>query len=279
LRFAQDNRAVLAASEPTLPENLNDRVNDFWEPLFAIANHAGGHWPKLAMDAALALSGEEADTEERSIELLGDMVAELDQYKHPAMTSKRMIAALSADPERPWATWNKNKDPITERQLGGLLRPFRKLGVRSETVHGYETGEPDDAKGFKRARFEEARERYLTRPHTRAAGNGALDPSGRPNLDEMGTTSDFGMRPDGDPDGCKKSEKSANDGAWDTRTDRKSKDGGEARSGSANGQDHLPVCAHCGAPATADAPVQVCAVDGEEFPLHRECKADWLKEP
>jgi hypothetical protein len=36
------------------------------------------------------------------------------------------------------------------------------------------------------------------------------------------------------------------------------------------------VCEHCGAPATADAPVQLCAVDGEEFLLHPACRADWL---
>jgi hypothetical protein len=38
------------------------------------------------------------------------------------------------------------------------------------------------------------------------------------------------------------------------------------------------VCVHCGAPATADSPVQLCAVDGQEFLLHRTCRADWLNE-
>jgi len=37
-------------------------------------------------------------------------------------------------------------------------------------------------------------------------------------------------------------------------------------------------CARCGAPATADSPVQICAVDGEEILLHRHCQADWLSE-
>jgi hypothetical protein len=39
-----------------------------------------------------------------------------------------------------------------------------------------------------------------------------------------------------------------------------------------------PVCVHCGTPATPDAPVHVCAVDGEEYPLHRHCRDDWLNE-
>jgi len=38
------------------------------------------------------------------------------------------------------------------------------------------------------------------------------------------------------------------------------------------------VCQHCGAPATADSPIQLCAIDGEEFLLHRDCQADWLSE-
>jgi len=39
-----------------------------------------------------------------------------------------------------------------------------------------------------------------------------------------------------------------------------------------------PVCVHCGTPATADTPVQIYAIDGEEYPLHRDCQTDWLKE-
>jgi hypothetical protein len=49
-------------------------------------------------------------------------------------------------------------------------------------------------------------------------------------------------------------------------------------SGGTHGDATPPVCAHCGAPATADSPIQRCAVDGEEFLLHRECQADWLSE-
>jgi hypothetical protein len=36
------------------------------------------------------------------------------------------------------------------------------------------------------------------------------------------------------------------------------------------------VCQHCGVEATADAPVQRCPVDGQEYLLHRACQADWL---
>jgi hypothetical protein len=41
-------------------------------------------------------------------------------------------------------------------------------------------------------------------------------------------------------------------------------------------EDFPPVCIHCGAPATADAPVQLCAVEGKEYLLHRACQKEWL---
>jgi hypothetical protein len=37
-----------------------------------------------------------------------------------------------------------------------------------------------------------------------------------------------------------------------------------------------PVCEHCGAPATAEAPVQECWLDGERALLHRgRCQKEW----
>lgn len=43
-----------------------------------------------------------------------------------------------------------------------------------------------------------------------------------------------------------------------------------------DGATYPQVCQHCGAPATTDAPVQLCAVDGEEYLLHPACRADFL---
>lgn len=41
-RFAIDNREAVRAARPKLPEQLNDRAQDNWEPLMAIAEAAGG---------------------------------------------------------------------------------------------------------------------------------------------------------------------------------------------------------------------------------------------
>src|SRR5262249_40080837 len=93
---------------------------------------------------------------------------------------------------------------ITERQLARLLRPFRKLGVMSETVHPHETGEPAKAKGYRRARFDEAAEKYLTRANASPAGNGHFDSCTRASADEPGITNVFSIRTDAPQHGSKK---------------------------------------------------------------------------
>src|SRR5262249_58389779 len=124
---------------------------------------------------------------------------------------------LVSDKERQWATWNKNEKEITDRQLGKLLGPFE---IISETVHPYETGEVKDAKGYKRARFDDAFDRYLTPTKDASPGFRGPQASYRPNADAMGITSDFFIRPESEKDGSEKREKSANDGHKDARTDK-----------------------------------------------------------
>jgi hypothetical protein len=51
----------MAEGEPALPEALNDRVGDIWEPLLVIAELAGEAWPERARKAAIALQGDEDD--------------------------------------------------------------------------------------------------------------------------------------------------------------------------------------------------------------------------
>jgi len=48
-RWADDNIAKLEKAHPSIPEGLNDRASDNWEPLLAIADLAGNEWPTLAL--------------------------------------------------------------------------------------------------------------------------------------------------------------------------------------------------------------------------------------
>jgi len=277
LRWANDNRAALAAIEVRPPAGLDDRAFDIWEPLLSIAQLVGGDWPKLAMEAAIALSGGEDDTnEETRVELLHDIEKEFACTEHTALITKTLIDRLCADEERPWATYNKgtyNKEQrISAKQIAQLLSLF---DIIPGTVHPHETGEAKSAKGYRRAWFEDAFGRY---PQVSSPPLETFLPSSRPNADETGTTGHFCSRPEGEMDGSEKCEKSANHAGLDGWTAKKPVTGNDTSSDVNSGVHYPEICQHCGAPATADSPVQVCAIDGEEFLLHRHCQADWLRE-
>src|SRR5262245_17696260 len=150
LRWANDHAAALAQATPATLPTLNDRAIDLWEPLLAIAERAAGEWPAHARKAALALSGAGAAGEDsQGVELLGDVRKAFDAGQAADMPTKALITALSTDEERPWATYSKG-EPITDRQLAKLLKPF---GIMSTTVHPQ--GAPH-AKGYRRADFADA---------------------------------------------------------------------------------------------------------------------------
>jgi hypothetical protein len=61
--------------EPSVPDELDDRAADCWEPLLAIADAAGGEWPQRARTAAVALSGGGRDDASLGVRLLTDIKA------------------------------------------------------------------------------------------------------------------------------------------------------------------------------------------------------------
>jgi putative DNA primase/helicase len=177
-RWAADNFDKLVEPDPAVPEVLNDRAADNWRPLLAIADLAGGTWPEEARRAAWTLSGEEQDGAV-NVELLRDIRAVFgDDY---AVRSADLVAKLIADPERPWAEW-KHGRPLTQKQLGALLRPF---GIVSETVSipGF-----NDAKGYRRAHFEEVWSVYCPDQNAVQADFPLSKRSKRRNANEIGTS-------------------------------------------------------------------------------------------
>src|SRR5829696_2678363 len=56
---------------PEMP--VEDRAADTWEPLVAIADAAGGHWPDRARSACLALTGDEPNDGAPGTRLLADL--------------------------------------------------------------------------------------------------------------------------------------------------------------------------------------------------------------
>ena len=90
---------------PKLPEALNDRAVDNWEPLLAIADFAGEEWGRRARIAALKLSGDDVGADDSiGVDLLRDVRTAFGAADELASTL--LINALVADEERPWATFN-----------------------------------------------------------------------------------------------------------------------------------------------------------------------------
>jgi putative DNA primase/helicase len=158
-RWAQDNLDALRKANPKIPDGLNDRAADAWEPLFAIAEIATGEWLERARKAALALSGEHMkEDDEKGTLLLGDI---RDMFgTDEQLTSEKLVTGLIAREDRPWAEFGRARKPITAIRLASLLRPYK---IKPGTIR-IGPGDRDTAKGYKRAQFIDAFERYLPPP-------------------------------------------------------------------------------------------------------------------
>ena len=65
---------ILYAARPAMPPGIEDRNADVWEALFAVADAAGGDWPKKAREAAVALIAAGREQEPSlGIRLLADL--------------------------------------------------------------------------------------------------------------------------------------------------------------------------------------------------------------
>ena len=80
-----------------LPKGIEDRDADVWEPLLAVAELAGGHWPERARVAAVAAVAADGvkTTPSPGIELLADIKAVFDQLQVEAIFTTNLLAELA----------------------------------------------------------------------------------------------------------------------------------------------------------------------------------------
>ena len=129
-RWAEDHQGELAEARPAVPDELDDRATDSWEPLLAIADEAGGEWPSTARALALRFSADRAEEEAEApgVLLLLDLGALLEtgvlKADELGIAGETVVRLLRDLPDRPWRTWGRKGDGITETALARLLRPF-----------------------------------------------------------------------------------------------------------------------------------------------------------
>jgi hypothetical protein len=154
-RWSLDNMDAIRAARPTPALGLNDRAQDCWEPLLAIADLAGGDWSRDARAAAQTLQGIEEETPGLRMELLRDIKDVFECRAVSKLASTELIKQLTADGEGPWATYNRGH-PMTPRQLSGLLGEF---SIKSRNIRFVG---PTQLKGYDLADFRDAFDRYLS---------------------------------------------------------------------------------------------------------------------
>jgi hypothetical protein len=94
----------LKAIEPDLPEGIDDRAADIWEPLIAIADAAGGDWPKAARAAAIHFTKEGADEGlTNGVELLEHIHQAFSDRE--VVSTKELLQTLINRDESPWADY------------------------------------------------------------------------------------------------------------------------------------------------------------------------------
>jgi hypothetical protein len=122
-RWAADNRLALSDADPDLSDALNDRANDNWRPLFAIADRMGPDAGQTARETAVALASEVLVEESNAILALADVAATFADKKMDWISSASLVLALRELEDRPWKEWNRGSG-LTQVSLARLLRPF-----------------------------------------------------------------------------------------------------------------------------------------------------------
>jgi hypothetical protein len=143
----------LHGARPALPDELDDRAQDMWEPLFAIAELAGGDWPQRALRAALELSGNGArEDDSLTALLLRDIYTVFSNGVSEHLKTADLIAHLAEIEESPWGDWYGKL--ISPQALSKLLKPHR-----IKTMPVWIDGKT--ARGYKAEQFAEAFHRVL----------------------------------------------------------------------------------------------------------------------
>jgi putative DNA primase/helicase len=171
-RFVLDNQTAIAAACPAPPAGLNDRAADIWEPLLALADLAGGDWPSLARQAAIALAASAQESNPIG-SLLIDIFFLFSIQDSDRIHTRNLVEELCAMGDRPWRELAQGK-AITELWLARQLRPY---GIRPRMMRTADK----QARGYLKDDCMEAFRRYIPKSEKDALlaslAGGAAPPS------------------------------------------------------------------------------------------------------
>ncbi len=122
-KWADSIRDQVANAWPEMPEGVTDRPADVWEPLLAVADAAGGDWPRRARAACLELISAAHDNDESSlgVRLLTDLRDKVFCGADRMPTAAILEGLLQMD-DGPWG--DMDDKPINSRSLARLLSQY-----------------------------------------------------------------------------------------------------------------------------------------------------------
>jgi hypothetical protein len=145
--------AVATLDYPDLPDGVEDRDADVWEPLLMVADAAGGSWPARAREACLMFIAEKPESSvSLGVRLLTDMRA-IWPVDAATMTTSGIIESLAKLDEAPWA--DLYGEGLKPRKLAQLLGDYDIKSRDVRTAFGVR-------KGYRREDMWDAWSRYVS---------------------------------------------------------------------------------------------------------------------
>ena len=140
-----------------MPPGVEDRQADVWEPLLAIADAVGGHWPATARAACAAIVADARASDEQSlgVRLLRDLrsIMTEGEDKWPTTELLEQLNGPFVGEDAPWPGFNEG-DGIEAKDLARMLKRHG-IAPKSIWVGGRST------RGYRRQDFLDEWSRYL----------------------------------------------------------------------------------------------------------------------
>ncbi|HWC35813.1 MAG TPA: DUF3631 domain-containing protein [Mycobacteriales bacterium] len=157
-RWASEVRAEVTEAWPQIPPGVEDRNADVWEPLLAVADAAGGHWPVRARVAAVTFVTQSADRAwTLGVRLLDDLRTIFDSENVDGLHTQTLLDRLCELEEAPWGDLRGR--PLDAR---GLARRLKAYDVEPKPVRIGDVV----LRGYRREDLADAWSRYLPAPPT-----------------------------------------------------------------------------------------------------------------
>ncbi|MEU1922584.1 DUF3631 domain-containing protein [Streptomyces albogriseolus] len=160
--WAEQARDQVTGAWPEMPDGVTDRPADVWEPLLAVADAIGGHWPQRAREACVTLvkASKANDKGSLGVRLLTDLrdhvMVGIDRLPTVAILDR-----LNALDDAPWA--DLNGKPLDNRRLSRMLAEYMTADNEPITSRNIKTA-GSVLKGYYASDLHDAWQRYCPPP-------------------------------------------------------------------------------------------------------------------